>query len=126
MRSVTDRCGKRKFLFDQSGQPTLGNHHAEFLSTRKTSTQSLRHKAIAEYHDPIIATIPNMREHPTLAGRKSVPYSAAQLKTYDAVVITTEHSSVDYALLAKHAKLIVDTRNAMTRRNLTGANVVKA
>ena len=83
-------------------------------------------KAAADYHDPIITTIPNMREHPTLAGRNSVAFTAEQIAGYDAVVITTEHSSVDYALLAKHAKLIVDSRNAMARRGLMGDNVVKA
>ena len=82
--------------------------------------------AVAEFYDPIIHTIPNMREHPLLAGRKSVSYTPEQLASYDAVVITTEHSSVDYALLATHAKLIVDSRNAMTRRGLMSKNVVKA
>ncbi len=82
--------------------------------------------AVAEFYDPIIHTIPNMREHPLLAGRKSVAYTPEQIASYDAVVITTEHSSVDYALLAKHAKLIVDSRNAMTRRGFMDAKIVKA
>jgi UDP-N-acetyl-D-glucosamine dehydrogenase len=83
--------------------------------------------ATVDYHDPMIATIPNMREHPLLAGRHSVAYDAATLASYDAVILTTEHSSVDYAVLAANAKLVVDTRNALARRQLRGkAVVVKA
>lgn len=86
----------------------------------------LQQGAKVDYHDPIIAKIPNMREHPLLAGRESVAYTPESIAQYDAVVITTEHSSVDYAVLAKHARLIIDSRNAMERRALMGANVVKA
>jgi UDP-N-acetyl-D-glucosamine dehydrogenase len=35
------------------------------------------------------------------------------LGNYDAVVIVTDHSSVDYTRVARDAKLIVDTRNAL-------------
>ena len=41
---------------------------------------------------------------------KSVPIADAG--KYDCVVITTDHSSVDYAALVDRAQLIVDTRNA--------------
>jgi UDP-N-acetyl-D-glucosamine dehydrogenase len=82
--------------------------------------------AQADYHDPMIAMIPNMREHPHLAGRLSQALTAQSLAAYDAVIVTTEHSSVDYALVARHAKLVVDSRNAMARRGLTGPVIVKA
>ena len=74
----------------------------------------------------MIAMIPNMREHPHLAGRLSQALTAQSLAAYDAVIVTTEHSSVDYALVARHAKLVVDSRNAMARRGLTGPVIVKA
>jgi UDP-N-acetyl-D-glucosamine dehydrogenase len=55
----------------------------------------------------------------------SVPLSAAGLKKYDAVVIATAHSSYDWKLIARHSKLIIDTRNAMKgvagRKNIIGA-----
>lgn len=41
----------------------------------------------------------------------------------DAVLIITDHTSVDYDLIAKHAKLIIDSRGVY-RKPL--ANVVKA
>ena len=42
---------------------------------------------------------------------KSVAFD--KLDSYDAVVIVTDHSSVDYKQVAAKAKVIVDTRNAM-------------
>jgi UDP-N-acetyl-D-glucosamine dehydrogenase len=46
---------------------------------------------------------------------KSVPLNPQNLSKYDAVVITTDHSSYDYAAIVDGAKLVIDTRNA-TRR----------
>lgn len=82
--------------------------------------------AKVEFHDPVIPEIPHTREHANLTGLKSVALTEAQLKQYDAVVICTEHTHVDYALVHKHAKLIVDTRNAMSHHNLEGDHVIKA
>ena len=44
---------------------------------------------------------------------KSVELSEANLKATDCVLILTDHDAVKYADIAKHAKLVVDTRNAM-------------
>jgi UDP-N-acetyl-D-glucosamine dehydrogenase len=38
-----------------------------------------------------------------------------EAKAADCAVIVTDHSSFDYADLVQHAKLIVDTRNALKR-----------
>lgn len=68
--------------------------------------------AIVEYHDIHFPEIPATREHATLTGRKNVPLTKETLATYDAVLIATEHSNVDYDFLVAHSKLVVDTRNA--------------
>lgn len=47
---------------------------------------------------------------------KSVKYSPRELKKYDLVLILTDHSGFDYEKLAKNAKLVVDTRNAIKSR----------
>ena len=86
----------------------------------------LAHGALTDYHDPIITSIHRMREHATLAGRNSIAFTAENIASYDAVVICTEHAGVDYPLLVKHAKLIVDTRNAIAHQGLSGAQVIKA
>jgi len=75
------------------------------------------------YHDPHVPEFPKMRRHQHALS--SVPLTPAQLKRADAVVIVTDHDAINWSLVAKHARLIVDTRNAMC--NIKGnARVVKA
>ena len=42
---------------------------------------------------------------------------------YDCVLIVTDHSDYDYQWIARHASLVVDTRNAM--KNIQGDNIVR-
>lgn len=44
---------------------------------------------------------------------KSIPLNEKILKKHDVAVILTNHSSFPYAMIAEHAKAIVDTRNAL-------------
>ena len=78
------------------------------------------------FHDPHVPVVPMTREHAALAGRKSAPLDAANLDGHDAVLISTDHDAIDYAMLASHARLIVDTRNAMARRGLALDKTVRA
>ena len=75
--------------------------------------------ATVDYHDPYFPTMPLTRDHPTLAGRNSVELTAEVLKGYDAVMIMTDHTSVDYALVAEHAPILFDARNAIDARGIT-------
>ncbi len=79
-----------------------------------------------EFHDPHVAKIPPTREHPEFAGRRSVPLSADGLRACDCVLLATDHDAVDYALVARHALLIVDTRNVFARNGHKGDHIVKA
>ena len=79
-----------------------------------------------DYHDPYIAEIMVTREHPALAGRRSVPWSAETLRGYDAALICTDHDAVDYELLLASVPLVVDSRNVIARKGLPGDQVVKA
>ena len=58
------------------------------------------------YHDPFVPST-------ELNGvrRASVPLTAATLRRTDCVVLLTNHARVDYALVLRHAPVIVDTRN---------------
>jgi UDP-N-acetyl-D-glucosamine dehydrogenase len=69
--------------------------------------------AVVAYHDPHVPEIPPTREHPGLAGRRSVPLDAERLAAADVVLVVTDHEAVDYALVAEAAALVVDTRNVM-------------
>ncbi len=82
--------------------------------------------AAVDYHDPHVPSIPLTREHAGLAGRASVPVTAENLARYDLVLLSTDHDAVDYANVARHARLIVDTRNAFARAGITGPHIVKA
>ncbi|MFN7178283.1 nucleotide sugar dehydrogenase [Hyphomonas sp.] len=71
--------------------------------------------ATVDYHDPHIPRVPVTRDHPEFAGMESVPLTEAALRNYDCVLISTDHDAVDYTLLARHSKLVIDTRNATAR-----------
>jgi UDP-N-acetyl-D-glucosamine dehydrogenase len=78
------------------------------------------------FHDPHVPEVPPTREHAAFNGRRSTELSPATLAGFDAVLISTDHAAVDYAALANHAKLVVDTRNAMAKRGISGGDIVKA
>ena len=80
---------------------------------------------IVDFHDPFVPVIPHMREHAKMAGRESIELDAETLKSYDAIVICTDHDCVDYHGLVSSCDLIIDTRNS-TRCVETRPNVVLA
>ena len=82
--------------------------------------------ARVSYHDPLIPRITPTREYPDLTGRRSTALTARAIAAADAVLIVTDHDAVDYGLVAGKAKLIVDTRNVMTKRGVANAKVIKA
>lgn len=69
--------------------------------------------AEVDYHDPHIPEIISTREHIQLAGMKSVDWTPENLASYDSVLIATNHDCIDWNSLGEHAKLIIDSRNAM-------------
>lgn len=86
------------------------------------------HKRAAQvsYFDPHVPVIGSSREHPGLAGKQSETWRENLAADYDAVLIVTDHDSVDYAALARHARVIVDTRNACRRAGVLGDRIEKA
>ena len=68
--------------------------------------------AKVSYHAPYFPQIPMTREHAALCGMTSVAFGEETLSQFDAVLIATDHDSVDYDALVKCSKLVVDTRNA--------------
>lgn len=69
-----------------------------------------------EYHDPYVPQV--SLEDQML---ESQDLSAELLASVDVVVITTDHSSVDYGFVTEHASIVVDPRNAI--RETRGATV---
>lgn len=74
--------------------------------------------AVLSYNDPHVPKLPRMRHHdvPELS---SVVLSAEFLASQDCVLIATDHSAYDYDFIVRHARIVVDTRNA-TRKVTEG------
>ncbi|MEJ2678574.1 MAG: nucleotide sugar dehydrogenase [Gemmatimonadota bacterium] len=80
--------------------------------------QLLREKgADVAYHDPYVA---EMRAEGLRL--TSVALTEAELEAADCVLVVTDHEVIDYATVAEHAKLVVDTRNIMA--DLEGDHIV--
>ena len=79
--------------------------------------------AVVSYHDPHVPSSPSMRSWPDLPPMQSVALEPRTLEECDAVLIVTDHSGVDYGMVARHAPLIVDTRGVYREPH---PNVVKA
>ncbi len=72
--------------------------------------------ATVDYSDPHVPQTHTMRRHDLKM--KSVTLSPRTLGRYHAVLIATHHKAFDWQMVADHATLIIDTRNAM--QNVTG------
>jgi UDP-N-acetyl-D-glucosamine dehydrogenase len=69
--------------------------------------------AIVDYHDPHVPEIPPTREHGCFTGRRSVVWRQQEISSYDCVLISTAHKTIDYRQLAAWSDCIVDTRNVI-------------
>jgi UDP-N-acetyl-D-glucosamine dehydrogenase len=70
--------------------------------------------ARVSYHDPYATALP-AREWPGGVDLKSIDLTPETLAAADCAVIVTDHKVFDYELITRHAKLVVDTRNAIKR-----------
>ncbi|MAL17436.1 MAG: UDP-N-acetyl-D-glucosamine dehydrogenase [Balneola sp.] len=65
------------------------------------------------YYDPFIPEVMPTREHGEYTGMQTVDWNKETVSGFDAVLISTNHSTIDYAELAVWSDCIIDTRNAM-------------
>ncbi|MCA8952982.1 MAG: nucleotide sugar dehydrogenase [Planctomycetes bacterium] len=70
------------------------------------------HGADVSYHDPHVPLFAGMRKYMEYR-MHSVPLTDASVRAADCVLIVTNHSAVDWKMIADHATLVVDSRNAM-------------
>jgi UDP-N-acetyl-D-glucosamine dehydrogenase len=73
------------------------------------------------YSDTNVPVFPKMREH--RFDLESVTLSPEIVASYDAVILLTDHSDFDYAMIADNARLLVDTRGKYREQR---ANLVRA
>jgi len=81
--------------------------------------------AKVDYNDPHIPKAPPTREHGDLK-MSSVPLTPGNLKKYDAVLISTDHTAYDYQFVTDHAQLVIDTRNACKKVRRGRRKIVRA
>jgi UDP-N-acetyl-D-glucosamine dehydrogenase len=69
-----------------------------------------RRGALVSFHDPHVRVLREDGMELT-----SVPLDPQTLAQSDCVIIVTDHSAVDYGMVAQHAPIVVDTRRALRR-----------
>ena len=74
----------------------------------------LEHGAEVGYHDPHVPLFAGMRKYMEYR-MHSVPLDAETIRRADCVLIVTNHAAIDWASIAQHARLVVDSRNAMAK-----------
>jgi UDP-N-acetyl-D-glucosamine dehydrogenase len=66
--------------------------------------------AEVRYHDPYVASFTEDGH-----AHASVPLTAESVAAVDCVMVVTDHTGLDYAMVKRHAKSVVDTRNALAK-----------
>jgi UDP-N-acetyl-D-glucosamine dehydrogenase len=86
----------------------------------------LQHKgAVLSYSDPYVQRLHKMRAY-DFSHMASVDLSVELLQAYDAVLITTDHTSFDYQWIVNHARLVIDTRNATRNVSQGREKIIRA
>ncbi|MDP6637004.1 MAG: nucleotide sugar dehydrogenase [Phycisphaerae bacterium] len=80
--------------------------------------------AKVDYNDPYCPRTHKMREHNLKMSSRKL--SAGMLQSYDAVLISTDHTDYDYQFIVSNAKLVIDTRNATKNVKRGRKKIVKA
>lgn len=80
--------------------------------------------AKVDYYDPLVPELHKTRKYDY--DLKSIKLTKEKLKSYDLVVLSTDHSVFDYKFIAENSKIIVDSRNAFARNWIKSKNIFKA
>jgi UDP-N-acetyl-D-glucosamine dehydrogenase len=70
------------------------------------------HGADVSYHDPHVPLFAGMRKYMEYR-MHSVPLTRDTVREADCVLIVTNHQAIDWRAIAEHARLVVDSRNAL-------------
>jgi len=92
----------KKDLDDTREAPSI-----EFIKILK------KKKIKIDYHDPNVKYLKSRKLNKVYTSKI---LTSQMLKKYDCVIIITDHSKLDYELIKKHSRFIVDTRNIFTKK----------
>ena len=62
------------------------------------------------YHDPHVPVFTEDGHE-----MRSVPLTPESVAAADAIIIVTDHTSIDYRMVKQHARRVVDTRHVLPR-----------
>lgn len=114
LKKIAKSLNERKKSINGSKILVLGISYKKNVDDmRESPSVFLMEKLRAEgaeisYSDPHVPVFPKMREHKF--DLKSVELTADNLKSFDCIVLTTDHDRFDYKLIIDNAPLIIDTR----------------
>jgi UDP-N-acetyl-D-glucosamine dehydrogenase len=77
------------------------------------------------YNDPHVPVCRGHRNYPDI-DMKSVNLTETLLRRADVILLLTDHTAYDYSFIEKHAKCIVDTRNAFEKSGIKSRKITKA
>lgn len=80
--------------------------------------------AEVDYNDPFVPRLPKTRKYEY--DMLSVDLTEPNLKKYDLIVLSTNHTQYDYQFIYNHSGIIVDTRNAFKYVKDTSGKLFKA
>lgn len=83
-----------------------------------------KEEANVKYYDPYIPVLPETRKY--RFNLQSVNIDKIKDYHYDAAVIITDHSCIDYKQISKKAKITIDTRNALKLKGIKNGKIWKA
>jgi UDP-N-acetyl-D-glucosamine dehydrogenase len=84
----------------------------------------IKEEARVEYYDPYIPSLPRTRRFQF--NLQSVDLEKIEDRQYDAAVIVTNHSNIDYQQVLNKAKIVIDTRNALKQKGIKSDRIWKA
>lgn len=82
--------------------------------------------AEVSYYDPFVPVIKPSRQYGHWAGKESISWGESTIRGFDVVIISTNHSEINYSELSEWTEVIVDTRNAMKGTPVKPGQVWKA
>lgn len=108
-RGGADVAGARVLVLGLAYKPDIDDVRE---SPSVAIIEQLRARGLhADYSDPHVPATHPMRHHDLRL--RSVELTPANLRAYDAVIVATAHRAFDWPLIARQARLVIDTRNAL-------------
>ena len=66
----------------------------------------LKEGALVDYHDPLVKSMVKTRKYSFQLKSVSLKY----IQNYDCVILATDHDDLDYQIIEKKSRILIDTR----------------